>query len=245
MVVLRPLRLVIENYPQNGSETFEAPNHPADPALGTRRVPFSRELFIERDDFMEDPPRKFFRFAPGREVRLRYACLVTCTGVDRDPRTGAVVGDTRPLRSRFTRREGAGRPQVKGTVHWVCARKGVTATVRLYDRLFREATPSRDVERLGEEINQASLEVLHSSVIEPSLTLADPGERFPFERLGYFVADSGVHTYAAPVFNRTVTLREHLGQAAEQAALNSAGGSQAPARLPAESVMRRSRPAFA
>ena len=212
MVVLRPLRLVIENYPQDGSETFEAPNHPADPTWGTRRVPFSRELFIERDDFMEDPPRKFFRFAPGREVRLRYACLVTCTGVDRDPRTGAVVG----IRGRYDPDSRGGKApdgrKVKGTVHWVCARKGVTATVRLYDRLFREATPSRDVERLGEEINQASLEVLHSSVIEPSLTLADPGERFQFERLGYFVADSGVHTHAAPVFNRTVTLRDTWGR---------------------------------
>ena len=161
---------------------------------------------------MENPPRKFFRFAPGREVRLRYACLVTCTGVDRDPRTGAVVG----IRGRYDPDSRGGKApdgrKVKGTVHWVCARKGVTATVRLYDRLFREATPSRDVERLGEEINQASLEVLHSSVIEPSLALANPGERFQFERLGYFVADSGNHTPRTPVFNRTVTLRDTWGR---------------------------------
>ena len=212
MAVLRPLRLVIENYPQDGAETFEAPNHPADPAMGTRLVPFSRELFIERDDFMEDPPRKFFRFAPGREVRLRYACLVTCTGVDRDPRTGDVVG----IRGRYDPDSRGGKApdgrKVKGTVHWVCARQGVRATVRLYDRLFLDAAPGRDAERLGDEINSASLEVLESGVIEPSLAFAEPGERFQFERLGYFVADSGNHTRRAPVFNRTVTLRDTWGR---------------------------------
>ena len=212
MAVLRPLRLVIENYPQDGTETFEAPNHPADPAMGTRLVPFSRELFIERDDFMEDPPRKFFRFAPGREVRLRYACLVTCTGVDRDPRTGDVVG----IRGRYDPDSRGGKApdgrKVKGTVHWVCARQGVRATVRLYDRLFLDAAPGRDAERLGDEINSTSLEVLESGVIEPSLAFAEPGERFQFERLGYFVADSGNHTRGAPVFNRTVTLRDTWGR---------------------------------
>ena len=212
MAVLRPLKLVIENYPQDESETFEAPNHPADPAQGTRMVPFSRELFIERDDFMEEPPRKFFRLAPGREVRLRYACLVTCTGVDRDPRTGTVVG----IRGRYDPESRGGKApdgrKVKGTVHWVCARQGVRATVRLYDRLFLDSAPGRDVERLGEEINPASLEVLESSVIEPSLALASPGERFQFERLGYFVADAGNHTHRTPVFNRTVTLRDTWGK---------------------------------
>ena len=212
MAVLRPLRLVIENYPQDGAETFEAPNHPADPAMGTRLVPFSRELFIERDDFMEDPPRKFFRFAPGREVRLRYACLVTCTGVDRDPRTGDVVG----IRGRYDPDSRGGKApdgrKVKGTVHWVCARQGVRATVRLYDRLFLDAAPGRDAERLGDEINSTSLEVLESGVIEPSLAFAEPGDRFQFERLGYFVADSGNHTHRAPVFNRTVTLRDTWGR---------------------------------
>ena len=212
MAVLRPLRLVIENYPQDGTETFEAPNHPADPAMGTRLVPFSRELFIERDDFMEDPPRKFFRFAPGREVRLRYACLVTCTGVDRDPRTGDVVG----IRGRYDPDSRGGKApdgrKVKGTVHWVCARQGVRATVRLYDRLFLDAAPGRDAERLGDEINSTSLEVLESGVIEPSLAFAEPGARFQFERLGYFVADSGNHTRRAPVFNRTVTLRDTWGR---------------------------------
>ena len=212
MAVLRPLKLVIENYPEDSSEAFEAPNHPADTELGTRMVPFSRELYIERDDFMEDPPRKFFRFAPGREVRLRYACLVTCTGVDRDPCTGEIVG----IRGRYDPDSRGGKApdgrKVKGTVHWVCTRQGVRATVRLYDRLFRDPAPGGDVERLGEEINPASLEVLESSVIEPSLALASPGERFQFERLGYFVADSGDYSHRTPVFNRTVTLRDTWGK---------------------------------
>ena len=208
MAVLRPLKLIIENYPDDAAETFEAANHPADPALGAREVPFSREVFIERDDFMEDPPRKFFRFAPGREVRLRYACLVTCTGVDRDPRTGAVVA----IRGRYDPESRGGKApdgrKVRGTVHWVCTRRGVRATVRLYDRLFRDAAPDRDVERLAGQINPDSLEVLESSVVEPSLANAEPGEHFQFERLGYFVADSADHVPGTPVFNRTVTLRD-------------------------------------
>ena len=208
MAVLRPLKLIIENYPDDEDETFEAANHPADPALGTREVPFSREVFIERDDFMEDPPRKFFRFAPGREVRLRYACLVTCTGVDRDPGTGAVVA----IRGRYDPESRGGKApdgrKVRGTVHWVCARRGVRATARLYDRLFRDAAPDRDVGRLAEQINPDSLEVLESSVVEPSLAAAEPGEPFQFERLGYFVADSADHAPGTPVFNRTVTLRD-------------------------------------
>lgn len=208
MAVLRPLKLVIENYPEHAAETFEAPNHPADPSLGSRRVPFSRELFIECDDFLEDPPRKFFRLAPGREVRLRYACLVTCTGVVRDARTGAIV----EIRGRYDPESRGGKApdgrKVRGTVHWVCARQGIRATVRLYDRLFRDPAPGRDVERLAEQINPDSLEVLESSVVEPVLALASPGSHFQFERLGYFVADSSDHSHRAPVFNRTVTLRD-------------------------------------
>ena len=208
MAVLRPLKLVIENYPEDAAETFEAPNHPADPSLGTREIPFSRVLFIERDDFMENPPRKFFRFAPGREVRLRYACLVTCTGVVRDPQTGAVV----EIRGRYDPGSRGGKApdgrKVRGAVHWVCARRGVRATVRLYDRLFRAPAPDPDVERLAQQIDPDSLEVLESAVVEPSLALANPGARFQFERLGYFVADSGDHAPGRPVFNRTVTLRD-------------------------------------
>ena len=208
MAVLRPLKLVIENYPEDEAETFEAPNHPADPSLGAREVPFSRELFIERDDFLEDPPRKFFRFAPGREVRLRYACLVTCTGVVKDPRTGEVV----EIRGRYDPESRGGKApdgrKVRGAVHWVCARQGVRATVRLYDRLFRDPAPGRSVERLAEQIDLDSLQVLESCVVEPALALAGPGAHFQFERLGYFVADCKDHGHGTPVFNRTVTLRD-------------------------------------
>ena len=208
MAVLRPLKLVIENYPDGDQMSFDAPNHPADPSLGSRRVPFSRELFIERDDFMEDPPRKFFRLAPGREVRLRYACLVTCTGVVKDRETGDVI----EIHGRYDPDSLGGKApdgrKVKGTIHWVCARRGVRATVRLYDRLFRDPVPDRAGERLSDQINPDSLEVLDGSVLEPSLALAHQGEHFQFERLGYFVADTGNHTRDAPVFNRTVTLRD-------------------------------------
>ena len=209
MAVLRPLKLIIENCPDDGSETFDAPNHPADPTLGTRKLPFSREVFIERDDFMEDPPRKFFRFAPGREVRLRYAYLVTCTGVDKDPRTGEVVA----IRGRLDPESRGGKApdgrKVRGTVHWVCAHRGVQATVRLYDRLFRDPAPGRDQGPLVDLIDPRSLEVIESSVVESSLARARPGERFQFERLGYFVADARDHGHGGtPVFNRTVTLRD-------------------------------------
>ncbi len=218
MAVLRPLKLVIENYPEDAVEIFEAPNHPADPSLGVREVPFSRELFIERDDFMEDPPRKFFRVAPGREVRLRYACLVTCTGVVRDPRTGTVV----EIRGRYDPGSRGGKApdgrKVRGAVHWVCARRGVRATVRLYDRLFRDPAPDHDVERLAQQLDPDSLEVLESAVIEPALALAGPGARFQFERLGYFVADSRDHAPGAPVFNRTVTLRDTWGKVRKRGA---------------------------
>ena len=217
MAVLRPLKLVIENYPQDGAEIFEAPNHPADPSLGVREIPFSRELFIERDDFMEDPPRKFFRFAPGREVRLRYACLVTCTGVDRDPRSGEVVG----IRGRYDPRSRGGRApdgrKIRGAVHWVCARQGVRATVRLYDRLFRDPVPDHDVGRLAQQLDPDSLEVLESAVVEPALASVNPGARFQFERLGYFVADAKDHAPVAPVFNRTVTLRDTWGKVRKRA----------------------------
>ena len=218
MAVLRPLKLVIENYPEDGAETFSAPNHPADPSLGAREVPFSRELFIERDDFMEDPPRKFFRLAPGREVRLRYAYLVTCTGVDRDPQTGAVV----EIRGRYDPGSRGGKApdgrKVRGTVHWVCARRGVSATVRLYDRLFRDPAPDHDVERIAQQLDPDSLQVPESAVVEPSLALASPGARFQFERLGYFVADSRDHAPGAPVFNRTVTLRDTWGKVRKRGA---------------------------
>ena len=212
MAVLRPLKLVIENYPEDAAETFDAPNHPADPTLGTREVSFSREVYIERDDFMEDPPRKFFRFAPGREVRLRYAWLVTCTDVVRDPRTAEVI----EIRGRYDPRSRGGNApdgrKVRGTVHWVCAHRGVRATVRLYDRLFRDPIPDRDPERLADQLDPHSLEEIETAVVEPSLSVANPGARFQFERLGYFVADARDHAPGAPVFNRTATLRDTWGR---------------------------------
>ena len=242
MAVLRPLKLVIENYPEDASETFEAPNHPADPALGAREVPFSRELFIERDDFMEDPPRKFFRFAPGREVRLRYACLVTCTGGRPGPPHRRDRRDTRPLRSRIPRRQGPRRPQGEGRRPLGMRPPGRPGHGAALRRLFRDPAPGRDVERLAEEINPDSLEVLESSVIEPSLGLASPGDHFQFERLGYFVADSRDHGPGAPVFNRTVTLRDTWSRQRRKGVDSGEGRGPATRRTDA---MRRSRRAFA
>ncbi|WP_025770282.1 glutamine--tRNA ligase/YqeY domain fusion protein [Thioalkalivibrio sp. HK1] len=212
MAVLRPLRLVIENFPPDRREDLVAPNHPNDPSLGTRELPFTREVFIERDDFMEDPPAKFHRFAPGKEVRLRYAWLVTCTDVVRDPKTGEVV-EIRGIHDPDSR--GGNSPdgrKVRGTVHWVSARFGVPARVRLYDRLFHEAAPSPDPQALGGQINPASLEEIDDCILEPSLARVPPGALFQFERSGYFVADSEDHAPDSPVFNRTVSLRDTWGR---------------------------------
>ncbi len=212
MAVLRPLRLVIENFPRDTRDDLEAPNHPNDPAFGTRELPFTREVFIERDDFMEDPPAKFHRFAPGREVRLRYAWLVTCTDVVRDPKTGEVV----EIRGRYDPASRGGNSpdgrKVRGTVHWVSASFGVRAKVRLYDRLFREAAPNHDPKELARQINPASSVELQDCILEPSLAGVAPGALFQFERSGYFVADSEDHAPDTPVFNRTVSLRDTWGK---------------------------------
>jgi glutaminyl-tRNA synthetase len=209
MAVLRPLKVVIENYPEGKSEELDAVNNPEDASAGTRKVPFGRELWIERDDFLEEPPKKFFRLAPGREVRLRYAYFVTCTGVVKDPCTGEVV----ELRCTFdpaTRGGDAldGR-KVKATLHWVSAAHARQTEVRLYDHLFAQADPD-DVPE-GEDwkagLNPKSLEVIADAKVEPSLAAARPGERFQFERLGYFCADPD-SSPGRPVFNRTVTLKD-------------------------------------
>jgi glutaminyl-tRNA synthetase len=206
MAVLDPLRVVLENYPEGRVEEFEAPVNPEDPAAGSRRVPFSRVLYIERDDFREDPPRKFYRLSPGREVRLRAAYLVTCTDVVKDA-SGAVV----ELRCRYdpdTRGGDApdGR-KVKGTLHWVSAAHAVDAEVRLYDTLCTEADPEAGEGSFLERLNPRSLEVRQGCKLEPALARAAPGERFQFERLGYFCADTAHHE-SRPVFNRTVPLRD-------------------------------------
>ena len=205
MAVLRPLKVVITNYPEGGSEEFEAINNPEDESMGTRRVPFSREVYIERDDFMEDPPRRFYRLAPGREVRLRYACLITCTDVVRD--TQGEIVEVRCTWDPDSRGGNApdGR-RVQGTIHWVSADHAVPVEIRLYDNLFTEADPAGSETDFLDLINRESLETV-TAMAEPALANAEPGDRFQFERLGYFCADTDSRP-GAPVFNRTTTLRD-------------------------------------
>jgi glutaminyl-tRNA synthetase len=210
MGVLRPLKVIIDNYPADGEDELEAINNPGDPSAGTRKVPFSRELYIERDDFMEDPPKKFFRLAPGREVRLRYAYFITCTDVVKDPATGEVA-ELHCTYDPATRGGDApdGR-KVKGTLHWVSARHAIDARVRLYDHLFTKENPN-EVEE-GKDftayLNPNSIEVLNDCKLEPSLANAAPASRCQFERLGYFCVDSKDSSPGSLVFNRTVTLRD-------------------------------------
>jgi glutaminyl-tRNA synthetase len=209
MAVLRPLRLVIENYPENKTEELDAVNNPEDPTAGTRKVPFSRVLYVEQDDFRENPPKDFFRLAPGREVRLRYAYFVKCTGVVKDPATGRVV----ELRCTYDpATHGGNAPdgrKVKATIHWVSGAHAVDAEVRLYDHLFTKPDPD-EVEE-GQDyranLNPNSLEMLTGCKLEPGLADAAPGDRFQFERLGYFCVDADSKPQAL-VFNRAVTLRD-------------------------------------
>ena len=208
--VLRPLKVVIENYPEGQVEEFEGALHPNDPSLGSRKVPFSRELYIERDDFMEEPPKKFFRLAPGREVRLRFAYFIRCESVVKDPGSGEVT----ELRCSYdpTTRGGSaadGR-KVKGTIHWVSAPHALDAEVRLYDRLFTTANPGagKDGSDWRQQLNPGSLERLTGCKLEPGLAAAVPESRFQFERQGYFYVDPIDSTPGRPVFNRIVTLRD-------------------------------------
>jgi glutaminyl-tRNA synthetase len=207
--VLRPLRVVIENYPENQSEELDAVNNPEDPAAGRRKVPFSRVLYVEQDDFREDPPKDFFRLAPGREVRLRYAYFVKCTGVVKDPQTGRVT-ELRCTYDPATRGGDApdGR-KVKATIHWVSAEHAIDGEVRLYDHLFTKPDPDDAPE--GQDyranLNPKSLEVLTGARLEPSLAGAAVGSRYQFERLGYFCVDKD-SAPGKPVFNRAVTLRD-------------------------------------
>ncbi len=206
MAVLRPLKVVIENYPAGQDETFEVANHPKDPAMGTRHVPFGRELYVEHDDFMEAPEKKFFRLSPGREVRLRGAYLITCREVIKNP-SGEVV-ELRCTYDPETRGGDApdGR-KVKATLHWVSAAHALEAEVRLYDRLFTDETPGAGDADFLSQINPQALKVLSGCKLEPSLSDAAPGAQFQFERMGYFCADPESGT-ERPVFNRTVTLRD-------------------------------------
>ncbi len=206
MAVLRPLKLVIDNYPEDLVEEMEAVNNPEDPSAGTRKVPFSRVLYIERDDFRETPVPKYYRLYPGNEVRLRYAYLVTCTGFTQDPHTGEVT-EVHCTYDPTTRGGDApdGR-KVKATIHWLSARQAVPAEVRLYDRLFLHESPD-EVEDFIAWLNPNSLETLTNCFIEPSLGQARPGDTFQFERVGYFCMDPD-STPGRPVFNRTVALKD-------------------------------------
>jgi glutaminyl-tRNA synthetase len=203
--VLDPLRLVIENYPEDKSETFETANNPEDPSAGTRSVPFSRVLYIEREDFMEDPPKKFFRLAPGREVRLRSAYFITCTSVTKDA-SGNVV----ELRAKYDPETRGGdapdgrRP--KATLHWVSAQHAVDCEVRLYDRLFRSENPEESGDFLA-DLNPDSLKTAEKAKLEPSVRGAKVMSRFQFERVGYFCVDPD-STPERLVFNRTATLKD-------------------------------------
>jgi glutaminyl-tRNA synthetase len=214
MAVLRPLRVVLGNYPDDQVEEMDVVNNPEDPSAGTRKVPFSKVLYIERDDFMEDPPKKFFRLAPGREVRLRNAYLITCTDVVKDD-GGAIV----ELRCRYDpATRGGDAPdgrKVKATLHWVSASHAVDAEVRLYDRLFTAEEPGSDDVDFLTQLNPASLERIADAKVEPSLAATEPGSRFQFERLGYFCVDPD-STAERPVFNRTVTLKDSWTKAKDR-----------------------------
>lgn len=210
MAVLRPLKVVIENYPEGQSEMLEAENNPEDPGMGTRMIPFSREIYIEQDDFREDPPRKFFRLAPGREARLKHAYYIKCEKVVKDPKTGEIL----ELRCTYDPETKGGWSKdgrmVRGTLHWVSAPQSITAEVRLYDFLFSKEDPT-DEDDGGDwhtALNPKSLEVLISCQVEPSLADGKPGDWFQFLRKGYFCLDSEDSTPEKPVFNRTATLRD-------------------------------------
>ena len=210
--VLRPLKVVIENYPEGKTEEMEAVNNPEDPSMGSRKIPFSRELYIERDDFMEDPPKKFYRLAPGREVRLRYGYFITCQSVVKDEQTGEIV-EVRCTYDPETRGGQApdGR-KVRGTIHWVSAEHALTAEVRLYDRMFIVERPDA-ADDYSSVLNPESLVTLESCRLEPGLADATPEARYQFERLGYFCLDSVDSKPGALVFNRTVSLRDSWAKA--------------------------------
>jgi glutaminyl-tRNA synthetase len=209
MAVLRPLRVVIDNYPEDLVEEMEAVNNPEDPSAGTRKTPFARVLYIEQEDFREDPPKQYFRLSPGREVRLRYGYFIKCTGVVKDPATGEPV-EIHCTYDPATRGGNApdGR-KVKSTIHWVSAAHAMDAEVRLYDNLFSRENPNEETEGrdFTANLNPRSLEVLTGCKLEPWLGNAAPGSRYQFERMGYFCVDPD-SAPGKPVFNRTATLRD-------------------------------------
>jgi glutaminyl-tRNA synthetase len=221
MAVLRPLKVVITNYPEGQVEESEAVNNPEDPSAGTRLVPFSREIYIEQDDFREDPPKKFFRLAPGREVRLRYGYIIKCNGVVKDPATGEVTEllCTYDPATRSGHEGTIDKKRVQATIHWVSAAHALDAEVRLYDRLFLSERPGEDGREFTEDLNPQSLEVVAKCKVEPSLKNAAPDTRYQFERLGYFAVDPDTDAAAGKlVFNRTVTLRDQWAKQVQKGA---------------------------
>ncbi|MBU8932629.1 MAG: glutamine--tRNA ligase/YqeY domain fusion protein [candidate division Zixibacteria bacterium] len=209
MGVLNPLKVVIDNYPEDQTEQLDAINNPEDASAGTRKIPFSRELYIEREDFREDPPKKYFRLSPGREVRLRYGFFITCTDFVKDDQTGEIA-EVHCTYDPATR--GGDSPdgrKVKGTIHWVSASHAIEAKTRLYDRLFTKENPMAvsEGEDFKDNLNPDSLEII-TALVEPGLVDAKPGSRYQFERRGYFCVDTVDSTPGKPVFNRTVTLRD-------------------------------------
>ena len=223
MGVLDPLPLVVENLPEGAAEPLEAGNNPEDPAAGTRPVPFSRRLLIERSDFAAEPPPKYFRLAPGREVRLRYAYLATCTGFERDS-----SGRVTEVRCRLDPASRGGTApdgrRVRGTIHWVSAEHAVPVEARLYDRLFLAEEPGRERDYL-EDLNPDSVRIVGNAQVEPAVRDLGPGERIQLERLGYFCADAEDHRPDAPVLNRTVTLRDSWARLRARQAKGPAKGS--------------------
>jgi glutaminyl-tRNA synthetase len=216
MAVLRPLRVVIDNYPEGEAEEFESANHPQNPAMGMRKVPFSKVIYIEQEDFDENPPKKYKRLGPGREVRLRNAYVIRYESMKKDETTGEVVEVHCTYDPSTRNGPPADGRKVEGVIHWVSANHAVSAEVRLYDRLFQVPDPAGVADDFTNHLNPGSLEILPSAQIEPSLALAPPGAGYQFERLGYFCADLKDSVAGKPVFNRIAPLRDSWGKIAVQ-----------------------------
>jgi len=208
IAVMHPLKVIIDNYPENEEEEFDSPFHPQNQEMGSRKIPFGKTIYIEQDDFMEDPPKKFFRLSPGKEVRLRYGYYIKCVGVEKNPQTGAV--ETLHCTYDPETRNGFapdGR-KVSGTIHWVSANHAIPCEIRLYDRLFNVPDVLNEEGDYRSYLNPDSFAVIKGALGEPYLKNILPGQRFQFERTGYFIADSHDFQPESPVFNRTVTLRD-------------------------------------
>ena len=216
MAVLRPLRVVIDNYPEGEAEEFESANHPQNPAMGMRKVPFSKVIYIEQEDFDENPPKKYKRLGPGREVRLRNAYVIRYKSMKKDETTGEVVEVHCTYDPSTRNGPPADGRKVEGVIHWVSTNHAVSAEVRLYDRLFQIPDPAGVADDFTNHLNPGSLEILPSAQIEPSLALAPPGAGYQFERLGYFCADLKDYVAGKPVFNRIAPLRDSWGRIAVQ-----------------------------